>query len=135
MEKIELRGSCLCGKVSYSVSVEPKKFYFCHCQQCRKRTGSAFASNILAKPTDIEWISGQENVKRFDYPGDRSFTNAFCIECGSRLPFLSKSGSLNIPAGSLDCDPQVRPDNNIFWEDRSPWYEEGSEAPRTNGYP
>ncbi|WP_422879843.1 GFA family protein [Nodosilinea nodulosa] len=107
----------------------------CHCEQCRKRTGSAFASNILAKPADIAWLSGQDNIKRYDHPGDKSFTNSFCTECGSRLPYLSKSGNLVIPAGSLDCDPTVRPDNNIFWEDRSSWYEDGITAPKCDRYP
>ncbi len=135
MEKTELKGSCLCGKVHYTVTAELMKFYFCHCEQCRKITGSSFASNILAKPADVIWTSGEEYVKRFDYP-NRSFTKIFCTECGSGLPFLNVSETtLFIPAGSLDCDPGVRPDKNIFWGDKSPWYEAGIDAPRCDGFP
>jgi hypothetical protein len=136
MGKTNLNGSCLCGRVKYSISAELKKFYFCHCEQCRKITGSSFASNILASPSEIQWIKGEELVKRFDYPGDRSFTKVFCMECGSGLPFLNESKTtLFVPAGSLDCDPIIRPNKNIFWGDKSLWYEEGIEAPRCDGFP
>lgn len=72
-------GRCLCGAVQYSVTTEIEDFYFCHCEQCRKITGSAFASNILTKPVNVNWISGSENVKRFDYPGLRTFTKVFWL--------------------------------------------------------
>lgn len=136
MNPILLTGSCLCGSVKYSVTVEVKHFYFCHCEQCRKITGSSFASNILAKPANINWIAGFDNVKRFDYPGERSFSKVFCSNCGSGLPFLNHKGdTLIIPAGSLDHDPSVRPDKNIYWGDKAQWYEVGIEAEKCLEFP
>jgi len=130
-----LTGSCLCKRVKYSVAAELQQFYFCHCEQCRKVTGSAFASNIQAAPAEVTWLSGAEYVKRFDYPGDRLFTKVFCSECGSGLPFLNKSGNkLFIPAGSLDSKPGINPGHNIFWGDRSSRYEAGLSAPRSHGF-
>jgi hypothetical protein len=83
----------------------------------------------------VKWLSGAEYVKRFDYPGDRLFTKVFCSECGSGLPFLNKSGKkLFIPAGSLDSEPSIDPGHNIFWGDRSSWYEAGISAPRSEGF-
>ena len=128
-------GQCLCGIVQYSVTTEIENFYFCHCKQCRKITGSAFASNILTKPVDVNWISGEENVKRFDYSGSRVFTKVFCSNCGSGLPFLNKNkSSLVIPAGSLDHEPDLQPINNIFWKDKAKWYEAGISAPKCEGF-
>ena len=81
-----------------------------------KITGSAFAANILTKPATIDWISGFEWVKRFDYPDERMFTKVFCSNCGSGLPFINKKGdALIIPAGSLDHHPNIKPNENIFW--------------------
>lgn len=134
MERI-LTGSCLCQRVKYSVKVELQKFCFCHCEQCRKVTGSAFASNIQAAPSDVTWLTGAAYVKRFDYPGERFFTKVFCSECGSGLPFLNKSGEkLFIPAGSLDSAPGILPSHNIFWDDRSSWHESGINAPKSHGF-
>ena len=128
-------GSCLCGEVQYSIEAEVQGFYFCHCKQCRKLTGAPLASNIQLKPTDINWISGKECVKRFDYPGERSFSKAFCTNCGSALPYINESGSaLVIPAGSLDHDPGIKPQVNIFWDDRAEWFESGVDAEKHPGF-
>jgi hypothetical protein len=136
MSSTTLTGSCLCGIVKYSVTTEIEKFYFCHCKQCRKITGSSFASNILAKPSNFTWVSGAGKVKRFDYPGAKAYTKVFCTECGSGLPFLSKSGNtLFVPAGSLDSDPEVKPNNNIFWHDKASWYEAGILAEKCADFP
>lgn len=124
-------GQCLCGAVHYSVKTEAENFYFCHCEQCRKITGSAFASNILTKPARVNWISGSDKVKRFDFPEPRTFTKVFCVECGSGLPFLNKKGNaLVIPAGSLNHEPPIQPAHNIFWLEAAQWYQSGMNAPR-----
>ena len=132
---VKLTGSCLCGQVQYSVTTEIEDFYLCHCQQCRKITGSAFASNIQTKPVDIQWFSGFDKVRRFDYLGKRTFTKVFCSECGSGLPYLNEKGcALIIPAGSLNDEPVLKPKNNIFWADRAQWYETGIDAPKCSGF-
>ena len=131
-----LHGSCLCGVVQYEIAAEIGQFYFCHCEQCRKVTGSAFAANIVAEPAVVHWTAGAEQVKRFDFPGSRSFSKVFCLECGSGLPFLNEKGNtLYIPAGSLDHDPDLTPEFNIFWEDRAKWYEAGTTALTCKGFP
>lgn len=128
-------GGCLCGNIAYEVTTNLKKFYFCHCKQCQKITGSAFASNLLTKPSEIHWLKGQALLKRFDYP-DRSFTKVFCQKCGSGLPFLNASGStLLIPAGSLDHAPKLSVDHNIFWEEHADWYETGLSSEKANDFP
>jgi hypothetical protein len=136
MSFTELHGSCLCTRVRFAVQAELDHFYFCHCAQCRKITGSAFAANILAKPAAVTWLSGSELVRRFDYPGERAFTKVFCSNCGSGLPFLNEHGTtLFIPAGSLDSLPPISPERNIFWEDRAVWYEEGVAAVHNEEFP
>ncbi len=125
-----LQGSCLCGECQYVITAELKHFFQCHCTQCRKTTAAAFAANIIAVPAEINWVSGADNTKRFDYPG-RGFTQVFCETCGSGLPFLDKSGKmLFIPTGTLDNVPTIKPEANIFWGERAEWVEHGMGAPR-----
>lgn len=125
-----LTGSCLCGQCKYSITAELSHFFLCHCIQCQKTTASTFASNIIAVPTEIDWISGGDCTKRFDYPG-RGFTQVFCDTCGSGLPFLDASGeNLFIPTGTLDMVPDLKPEANIFWGERAAWCEHGTAAPR-----
>ncbi len=128
-------GSCLCGGMAYEVITELKRFFFCHCQQCRKITGSAFASNLLTWPAEVKWLKGEALIKRFDYP-NRSFSKVFCIECGSGLPFMNVSGTtLFIPAGSLDTAPELKPDQQIFWDEHAQWLEAGNQAGKSAGFP
>ncbi|MBL4772676.1 MAG: GFA family protein [Alcanivoracaceae bacterium] len=131
----KLTGSCLCNQVKYSIKAEIEDFYFCHCQQCRKITGSAFAANIVSKPSTINWITGVKLVKHFDHP-KRQFTKVFCIHCGSGLPYINiNKTALVIPAGSLDVEPQIIPSRNIFWDDKAQWYEKGTTAAICSSFP
>ena len=42
----QIAGGCLCGKVRYSANTEPAFVGICHCKDCQKFTGSAFAVAI-----------------------------------------------------------------------------------------
>ena len=46
-------GSCLCGAIRYEIRGELGPIVLCHCAQCRKAQGSAFASNAAVKATDF----------------------------------------------------------------------------------
>ncbi|MFT5193821.1 MAG: hypothetical protein ACI9EW_001369 [Cellvibrionaceae bacterium] len=132
----KLKGSCLCGRVTYQVTADFAHFHMCHCTQCQKATGSAHASNLFTKAENFTWLSGAELVKRYDMPG-RAISQAFCTECGSGLPFPSKSGSgmMVIPAGTLDDQPEMSPQDNIFWNERANWYEDGLSAEHFDQFP
>jgi len=125
MEESKITGSCLCGAVTYQFAGPVKVFQYCHCSRCRKVTGSAHASNIIIDPTQFEWLSGEEYLGRFEHPDAKHFATSFCKNCGSSMPWLTKSGkAVVISAGTLDEDPKVRPIHNIFMEDKAPWYKE-----------
>ena len=135
MNEATYKGSCLCESVIYEITSEPQQFYLCHCEQCRKITGSAFASNILTKTAEIVWLSGSDKIRRYDHP-TRDFTKVFCAECGSGLPFVTKSKKrVIIPAGSLNSETVILPSNNIFWGDKSGWIETGLKAKHCEDFP
>lgn len=130
-----LTGACLCGEVSYSVATDFDAFYFCHCEQCQKVTGSAFAANIITSIDNIEWHTGQSQVINYDHP-NRAFSKAFCSKCGSGLPHTNKSRtSLVIPAGSLDQQPAISPTANLFDPESPAWLAAGLSAQKFKRYP
>ncbi|MFT5504826.1 MAG: hypothetical protein ACI8XC_002543, partial [Gammaproteobacteria bacterium] len=51
-----LKGSCHCGKVRYEIRGELGAIVCCHCSQCRKSQGSAFATNAPVKARDFHWL-------------------------------------------------------------------------------
>lgn len=130
-----ISGSCLCGSVRFECRGEFEQFHLCHCTQCQKTSGSAYASNLLTDPENIVWLSGEKMIARYDLP-DRIITSAFCTACGCPMPYLSKSGKeLVIPAGSLDSGPHTLPQGNIFWAERATWYESGVQSKKHDGFP
>ncbi len=123
-----IKGSCLCGKVTFECDDSFHNFHLCHCVQCQKTTGSSNASNLFTANGNIKWLTGLEFVKRFDVEG-RAISKAFCTECGCSLPYLSGTGkALVVPAGVLDNTPSLKPQKNIFWSERVKWYQDAIDA-------
>ena len=114
-------GSCLCGQVRYEFEGEFERFFLCHCEYCRKDTGSAHAANLFASAGQLKWLAGRGNVTQFNLPSTRH-ARSFCSICGSALPHQSSDGGLlAVPAGSLDSRIDLRPDAHIFVSSRACW--------------
>ena len=43
---MEIKGGCLCGSVRYTAEADPTSATVCHCRDCQKFTGSAFAALV-----------------------------------------------------------------------------------------
>jgi len=114
-------GSCLCGEITFQIEGEFENFFLCHCEHCRKDTGSAHAANLFSSTAKLIWLSGEKNVKTFDYKSS-GHIKSFCPVCGSALPNLAQSGTLVVvPAGSLDTDIPNKPQGHIFCSHRANW--------------
>lgn len=131
-----MKGSCLCGEVQYEVHGPFRIYQYCHCSRCRKLTGSAHSANMFASPEQFRWTQGEDKVVTYRLPGAKYFSSAFCKQCGSTLPWKTNDGrNMVITAGTLDEDPGVRPEQNIFWGSRAEWCVETSELPKFDELP
>src|SRR5579862_6696199 len=99
----EISGGCLCGQVRYSASVEPIFVGVCHCTDCQKFSGSAFAA-VIGVPKAAVTVTG--TLKTFTKNGDsgQPMSREFCPECGSGImdvaALMPEVAMLNI--GTLD---------------------------------
>jgi hypothetical protein len=103
---------------------------FCHCSQCRKANGSAFASNAPVRARYLEIAAGRERIREFESsPGK---FRAFCSRCGS--PVYSRRDSepelLRLRLGLLDGDPGRRPAGHVWVGSKAPWYEIADTLPQ-----
>jgi hypothetical protein len=122
MSDASVRGSCLCGSISFEIDPPFQKMMHCHCLRCRKSSGTGHATNIALDPDQFRWLSGENLVQRYDLPTAKSFSKWFCSRCGSPVPRMRRGGPFMIvPAGSLDSDPRTKPTDRIFWASRAPW--------------
>lgn len=112
-------GSCLCGAVKFEVQGQFDGFWLCHCKHCQKDTGSAHAANLFAQKATLGWLQGADQVTEFTLTGTRH-QKSFCQTCGSAMP-MQRSFGVVVPAGSLDCAVDIRPDGHIYSASRARW--------------
>jgi len=128
-------GSCLCGAVRFDFAA-PSAFRYCHCERCRKATGTAHAANIFVPADSFHWRAGEDRIRRYDLPNARRFSVWFCGECGTRVPHkIRERGDYLVPAGIVDTRLDARPQENIFWASRADWCVAPSELPKHDQYP
>lgn len=128
-------GSCLCGKVVFEVNGDFDDFFLCHCKWCRKDTGSAHAANLFSSTAKIKWVSGEDQVRSFQYKTTQH-VKAFCVNCGSALPNFQMDGALLVvPAGSLNTDVPMQPKGHIFLDYKANWDKDLEKIPRYEKLP
>lgn len=115
----ERSGHCLCGAVSYRLSVEPLVTRICWCRDCQ-RLASNGTVNALVPTTALD-IQGQ--VSDFVRTADsgNQITHRFCPRCGSQL-FAQSSARPQftvVRVGTLDDPSSVSPAMNI-WSGSAP---------------
>ena len=128
-----VRGGCLCGAVAYET---PRPIggaiVLCHCSRCRRARAAAHNANLFVELERFRWLRGADRVDHFKVPDAERFTQAFCRDCGSKVPNVRNRAV--IPAGSLDDDPGVRPALHIFVASKAPWFEIADDLPRYDEY-
>jgi hypothetical protein len=81
---IPFSGGCACGAIRYECTAEPAISLNCHCRDCQRATGSAFAP-IRRVPTDaLRIMSTPKWYERTGGSGAK-VRRGFCPECGSYL--------------------------------------------------
>lgn len=93
-------GRCMCGAVGLRIAELGSSIHACHCESCRRISGSAFLS--VAVPDGALTVSGTEWVQTY---GSSEWANrSFCRRCGSTLWYrMNAPGSdYYLAAGLLD---------------------------------
>jgi len=119
-----ISGGCLCGAVRYTAETDPTGGTVCHCRDCQKFTGSAFAALVRASRENVR-ITG--TLKTFSSIGGSGnpILRHFCPECGSSIAEEpgSRSGILVLNVGTFDDPSLAKPSREIFRDDALPWVE------------
>lgn len=96
-------GGCLCGAVRFAARDVPVKVAICHCEMCRRWTGSALVE-VSVPQAQVDWQGGESIAHR---QTSEWAERAWCAECGSGLYFRMTaetefSGTYDIPLGLFD---------------------------------
>ena len=124
-------GRCLCGKISYSVDIEPVFTGNCHCKDCQRSSGSAFIPAMIFPEKDVV-VSGEVKYFESQADGGNIHKRGFCPNCGSQLfaRFSNMPGMLGIKAGTLNDSSNYVPKLDFYVRSAAPWDFMNPELPK-----
>lgn len=122
-----IKGSCLCGAVTYEISGKVGDIVHCHCQTCRKAHGSAFSSVASVQDSDFK-LSGAENLKSYESSAGKH--RYFCSHCGTQV-YAKRDNTSHIilRLGSLDSKIDSVEKEHIWVSQKADWYCLDSQLP------
>lgn len=117
--------SCTCGQVRLTCTGEPIRVSVCHCRDCQKRTGSAFAAQVRW-PSDQYTLSGETGSWQRTAENGNVSTLTFCKQCGSNvlISFETAPEAVGIPLGTFataEGPPLPQPLYSVYEERKHPW--------------
>lgn len=124
MESAALKGTCMCGDVSYTSTCLPASLSFCHCKTCRRNTGSAFGAWADLPKSLVEIESFHSQLRRNSSLAIRSS----CSQCGTPLfmEYHATGDTIGVAAGTIDEGSVVGklagPSSHIFVAEKAAWF-------------
>lgn len=115
------KGHCLCGAIRYSVDGPLRAVTTCHCNECRRSTGSVWQATAAYRDTLkimdpdglLTWFRSSKHARR-----------GFCRRCGSSLFFdLDDADRIAIAMGSLNPPTGLSLARHIFIEEKGDYYD------------
>jgi hypothetical protein len=115
-----LTGGCGCGRIRYACNEKPIVQLICHCRDCQRASGSAYAA-ILFVPADRLTLMGEEpNYHEVKGASGRRVQRGFCGACGAPVSGRWPDNPLYqvLHASGLD-DPSIFTPSAEIWLSRA----------------
>lgn len=124
------QGGCLCEVIRYEITAAIEKIVYCHCQRCRKASGSAFAAVAPVSRSDFLMTQGQEYLKSYSSP--TGVHRAFSGQSGSPIIGYRESDpdTVRVRIGTLDTPLEAKLGAHIFVASKAEWYDIHDDAPQ-----
>lgn len=128
------KGGCYCGAVQFEITSAISDIIFCHCSECRKLQGSAFATNGVVESKDFKLVKGVNDLTKHKL--SETQTRFFCKHCGS--PIKSENTAVpdkvRVRLGTIDTDIIEKPNAHVFVASKANWDEICDEVPQYDQY-
>ena len=117
-------GGCACRAVRYRLLSAPLIVHACHCTECRRLTGSAFAVNALIETERLETLAGEPRAVPVIGTSGKPQAIFRCPDCATALwshyPGAGPKLAF-VRVGTLDRPARLPPDIHIFTSTKLPW--------------
>ena len=116
--------TCRCGQLRVECAGDPVRISVCHCLECKKRSGSAFAAQARW-PAERVTVTGRST--EWTYTGDSGSPAHFhfCPTCGSQVWYRAEAmpDLIAVAIGAF-ADPDFpAPHYSVFEGRKLPWVE------------
>jgi hypothetical protein len=124
-------GGCLCGSVRFETEGEPLWVAHCHCNSCRRHTGSSVATFVGFRREQVQFPTGQPAT----FASSAGVTRSFCARCGTPLAYAATRapGELHLYLGCFDAPQLFVPQLHVYYAEHLPWLELNDALPRFSG--
>ncbi len=93
-------GRCRCGAVRFVAAGAPLRVANCHCGDCRKATGAAFATFVDYKRNKVDFEGAPDA-----YRSSKGVERLYCRQCGAPIGYRGDASpeELNLYIGAFDA--------------------------------
>ena len=130
-----IEGHCECGGVKFRVDGEIHDYSHCHCSQCRRMHGAAFATFAGVARGDFHYLDPAPPLTT--YASSDSHDRVFCSVCGSNIMVVlsDEPDDYYLSMSAIDGLPALPPAYHIFVGSKAPWYQIADDAPQYDEFP
>jgi hypothetical protein len=128
---VPFAGGCACGAVRYECDVAPVMAFNCHCRDCQRFSGTAYASGLIVPRTGLRFTSDEPKYYAATADSGNAIARGFCPTCGS--PVVATQAAFPvyvIYAASLDDPSGHVPTMDIFAASAQPWDHMNPDLPK-----
>ncbi len=128
--------TCRCGQLRAQCEGEPVRISVCHCLECQKRSGSAFATQARWRDEHVK-LSGEYREWQREADSGHVATYRFCPHCGSTLAYVIEGwpGVTAIPVGAF-ADPDFpQPRFSVYEHRKHVWVEINADGIKRSSEP
>lgn len=118
-----MTGGCFCGAVRYRMTDRPMFVHCCHCRDCQKQGGGAFAINALIERDRVELTAGEPKPHPMKTDSGRPHIIYRCDDCDTAVwsDYGDRKSLVFLRAATLDDPAPFPPDVHIFTRSKMPW--------------
>ena len=117
-------GRCTCGQIRYRMTSPPMIVHACHCTECQRLSGGAFALNALIEADRVERLAGETEPVPVTGTSGRTQTIHRCPRCKVALWSHYPGGGEKLSfvrVGTLDEPRRLPPQIHIYTSTKLPW--------------
>lgn len=127
----QYEGGCACGTIRYRLRDDPIFVNCCHCRECQKISGSAFAINGMIESDRLELLNGEDELAQKD--GEARCGKCLTLLWGEHRMFGDQIKFVRL--GTLDEGERIPPDAHFFVRSKHPWLEIADDLPKFETLP